>query len=146
MEASDRSIVGVFRDHAQADLAVDGLMQAGFREDQVRSTVYGPSVTEGEHAEEQHSHEASRTVVTVDAVGREPEDLSILVHHGANNGDLPPGMALEHGVLVKAQPTEHIPQQGVEVGTTPYTFFEEVKDPGHPEDISTMDNINYPHG
>ncbi len=35
MEASDRSIVGVFRDRAQADLAVDGLMQAGFREDQV---------------------------------------------------------------------------------------------------------------
>ena len=148
MGASHRSIVGVFRDRVQADLAVEGLIQAGFGKDQVRSIVYGLNVAEEEHAGAQLAHRASRTIVTVDAGEREPEALSILFQHGANNADLPPGMALEHGVLVEAQPetAEHIPQQGIEEGSTPYTFFEAVKEPGHPDDIMIIDNPNFPHG
>lgn len=148
MEASHHSIVGVFRDRAQADLAIEGLIQAGFSKDQVRSIVYGLNVAEGEQAGAQFSPEASRTIVTVDADEREPEALGILFQYGANNADLPPGMALENGVLVEAQPetAEHIPQQGAEDGSNPYTFFEEVKEPGHPDDIMIIDNPNFPHG
>jgi hypothetical protein len=138
METSDRSTIeGVFRDRARADLAVEQLKQAGFQDDHIRSTVFDLSSA----GDVQHAQEASRIVVSVEAAGREPVALGILLRNGANNADLPPGVALVQGALVGAQPetTDLIPGQGAEEGTTPYTFFDNVKDPSHPGDIDVMD-------
>ena len=42
MDTSEHTIVGVFRDHAGADLAVEQLKQAGFSAEQIQTTAYHP--------------------------------------------------------------------------------------------------------
>ncbi len=139
METTDQSnIVGVFRDRAKADHAIDGLKQAGFREDQIKLAVYSPQTAED-----------SRFILTVIAGDREQEAFGILFDNGANNADLPPGTVLEHGSIVSSQAeetTDLIPEQAVEDAFTSHSFFPEEQEPGHPEEIEIVDNPNYPHG
>src|SRR5690242_2487126 len=96
MTESDRSaIVGVFEDQAQADQAVNDLRAAGFSNDQINMEVRSASVgDENIPADESGTETAegytaaamtpgvltnktqlSRTVVTVQAPGREQEAL-----------------------------------------------------------------------
>ena len=152
METSDRTtIAGVFRDPAMAGRAVEQLRQAGFGEDQCRSTVYtlsaGGQVSTG--AEHAPGAGESRIVVAVSADGREGEAPGILLRNGANNGDLPPGIALIDGALVSEHPetTDLIPAQESESsGFTAHSFFGELKDQEHEGDYSSMNNPNLPLG
>jgi rhodanese-related sulfurtransferase len=92
-------IVGIFRERSHADQAVDDLKQAGFAEDEVHLTEYElQDVVEGISPSLQPSNK--RIVVHVKAPGKEQEAVGILVQHGANNADIPPGTALVHGTLV----------------------------------------------
>lgn len=82
-------IVGVFRSQEQAEHAVDALTDAHFAEKQIFETSYqGARVSD------------KRIVVHVLASGREQEAVGLLVHHGANNSDLPPGTEMVRGDLV----------------------------------------------
>lgn len=157
METSHSStIAGIFRDHAQANLAVEQLKQAGFSEDQIQTTSYHPTQDADTGTEEEIEGVphvpgvggASRYVVAVNAEGREHEALGFLVSNGANNSDLPQGMVLEQGALVSEQGENpnFAPIQGIVEDPGANTFFGEVKDPGHGDDISIMDNPNFPHG
>src|SRR5437868_14532863 len=93
--------VGVFRDQASVDQAVDALRQAGIGEAQIRITVYDPH--EGGYYP--HLTELKRIIVHVEAEkGREAEIVGILFSHGANNADLPPGTRLEHGSIISGNP------------------------------------------
>lgn len=154
METSDRStIAGVFRERAYAELAVEQLKEAGFSEDQIQATTYHP--TPSASTEEEIGDEArvpgaggDRFIVVVNAEGREHEALGVLVSNGANNSDLPQGTVLEHGTLVNEQgeSVNFAPMQGHADEPGANTFFGEARDPGHGEDISIMDNPNFPHG
>jgi hypothetical protein len=159
METSDSStIAGVFRERAQADLAVEQLKQAGFREDQIQATSYHPTQNTKTSTEEEIEGvphvpgvggvSLSRFIVAVNAEGREHEALGFLVRNGANNSDLPPGMVLEHGALVSEQgeSVNFAPIQGIVDDPGANTFFGEVREPGHEGDVSIMDNPNFPHG
>lgn len=143
MGTLDRSnIVGVFRDRSRADHAIDELKQAGFREDQVKVTLYSPQA-----AEESHGHADSRIIVTVQAEGREQDAIGILFNNGANNADLPPGTVLQDDAIIssQAETTDLIPEQPVD-GFTEHSFYPQVHEPGHPDEIEIFDNLNYPHG
>lgn len=155
METSDHStIVGVFREQAQADLAVEQLKQAGIREDQIQATVYNPTPDTSAAEEEVEgvphvvgAGGGSRFVVVVNAEGREHEALGVMVNNGANNSDIPHGMALEHGTLVSEQGenTALAPEQGVDAAADSTTFFGETKDSGQEGDIK-VDRPNLPRG
>ena len=152
METSDRStIAGVFKDHAQAALAVEQLKQAGFSEDQIQATSYHPTQNTKTSTEEEIEGvphvpgvggvNLSRFVVAVNAEGKEHEALGILVRNGANNSDIPPGMALEHGALVSEQgeSANFAPIQGIVQDPGANTFFGEARDPGIEENINLME-------
>src|SRR5438477_10910249 len=99
METSDRSkIAGVFKDHAQAALAVEQLKEAGFREDQIQATSYHPTQNTKTSTEETSTEEEvedvahasrvggvslSRFVVAGNAERKEHEALGILLSNGA---------------------------------------------------------------
>ena len=105
METTNPSLVtGIFRVQATADHAIEELKQAGFREDQIRSTVYNLNEEQEAQGSLEHVPEQSRIVVTIMAEGKEQDAESILFNNGANNADLPPGMILENGALVNSQP------------------------------------------
>src|SRR6266516_809040 len=128
MQSTDpSSIVGVFKDHAKADHAVDELKQAGFREDQITSAVFSL-----EPAQETQTPENSRIVITVHPEGRDQQAFGILFSNGANNGDLPPGMVLKHGKIVssQAEADDLIPEPALEADFTKDSYFGEVKAPG----------------
>ncbi len=96
-------IIGVFRAQAQADEAIAALEQADFTQNNILTTEY--------HSE---GSEDMRVLVHVMAVEREQEAVEILVHHGANNADLPPGTEILNGDLVSldaqvAPPLTHQP-------------------------------------
>ncbi len=98
METTNPSLVaGVFRDQADVDRAIQELKHVGFREDQIRSTLYNLK-TEG-------IPETSRLVVTIMAEDRNQEAASIFVNNGANNTDLPAGTVLKQGTLVSSSST-----------------------------------------
>ena len=150
MATSDRStIAGVFREHAGAALAVEQLKQAGFSEDQIQATSYHPTQNTNTSTEEEVEgvpHPpgvggVSRFVVAVNAEGKEHEALGILVRNGANNSDIPPGMALEHGALVSEQEesVNFAPRQGIVQDPGANTFFGEARDPGIEENINLME-------
>ncbi len=144
MGTSDQStIVGVFRDRSMADHAIDELKQAGFREDQVKLTFYSPQA-----AEEFPSHAESRTIIAVQADGREQDAVGILFNNGANNADLPPDTVLRDGSIIssQAETTGLIPEQPVDTDFTEHSFFAEGHEPGHPDEIEIIENPNYPHG
>jgi hypothetical protein len=155
METSDHStIVGVFREQAKADLAVEQLKQAGFREDQIQATVYNPNPDASTAEEEVEgvpqvvgAGRGSRFVVAVNAEGREHEALGVMVNNGANNSDIPSGMALEHGTLVSAQGENATlaPQEGGDAAADSTTFFGQINDAGQEGDIK-VDRPNLPRG
>ena len=113
-------IVGVFRDRAKADQAVEAIKQAGMSA--VALTVYDPQaagvvdtpVDTGEASAMDTSVDtnavetttrlatAPRFLVHVLAEGREQDAVSILAACGANNADIPPGTMLVHGSIVSA--------------------------------------------
>jgi len=137
------NIVGIFRDRSRADHAIDELKQAGFREDQIKVTLYSPQA-----AEEPHSHADSRIIVTVQAEGREQDAVGILFNNGANNADLPPGTVLQNDSIIssQAETPDLIPEQTVDTGFTEHSFFADVHEPGHPDEIEIIDIPNYPQG
>ncbi len=135
MQSTDSSpIVGVFRDHAKADRAVEELKQAGFREEQITSAIYSL-----EPAQEAQTPENSRFIVTVTPEGRDQQAFGILFSNGANNADLPPGMVLKHGKVVssQAETVDLIPEPVLEAGFTEDSYFGEVISPG-PSDEPIM--------
>jgi hypothetical protein len=111
-------IVGVFRDRAKADQAVEAIKQAGMSD--VDLTVYDPQaagvvdtpVDAGEASAIDTSVDtsavetatrlatATRFLVHVLAEGREQDAVGIL--GGANNAAIPPGTMLVHGSIVSA--------------------------------------------
>src|SRR6266581_9773611 len=91
-------IVGVFRDHAKADYAVEELKQAGFKDDQIQSAVVSLQTTP-----EEQTPENTRIIVTVKADGRDKQAFGILFSNGANNADLPSGMVLRDGKIAESQ-------------------------------------------
>jgi hypothetical protein len=137
------SIVGVFRDHAMADHAIEELKQAGFREDQILSTVYTLQT-----AQEAQTPENTRIIITVQADGRDQQAFGILFNNGANNTDLPPGMTLSDSTVISAQPetVDLISEQAVQAAPSEPGFFVEEKAPGRVDGIDIMDNPNFPHG
>ncbi len=142
MENTDPSaIVGVFRDPAKADRAVDELKQAGFREDQIKSIVYILPPTEERLSEEK------RIVVTVEADGRDQQAFGILFDNGANNADLPPGLALTDSAIVSAQPetVDLVPEPELEASFSSDSFFGQENKEDR-EQFGIMDNPNFPHG
>jgi hypothetical protein len=141
MQNSDPSpIVGAFRDHAKANRAVEELKQAGFREDQITSAVYSL-----QPAQEAQTPENSRSIVTVQAEGRDKQAFGILFNNGANNADLPPGMELKDGNIVSAQAetSDLVPEPTLEAGFAKDSFFGEAKVPGGSDELGVMDTPQY---
>ena len=130
-------IVGVFRDHAKADHAVEELKRAEFREDQVTSTVIGM-----QSAQEAHAAEDSRIIVAVKAEGNEKQAFGVLFSNGANNADLPPGIALKDGKLVNAQgeAVSLIPETTLEATFDKDSYFGRVIVPGVSDEPGILDN------
>jgi len=144
METTDPTpIVGVFRDRAKANRAIEDLKQAEFREDQIISTSY--SLTPAQAAE---VPENNRIIVTVKADGRDQQAFGILFDNGANNADLPPGTALKHSTIVSTEPetVDLVPEPTVEASFSSDSFFAEGKEPGPSGGHVIMDNPNFPHG
>jgi hypothetical protein len=90
-------MVGVFRERAKAEQALNELEQAGFQETEL--TVYDPHPAE-EPVDSSQGDSGMRVLLHVLAEGREQEALGILVSNGANNSDLPFGTGLSHGAIV----------------------------------------------
>jgi hypothetical protein len=138
MQNTDPSpIVGVFRDQAKADHAIQELKQAGFTEDQITSNVVSLHTAPGEQTPEN-----TRTIVTVKADGRDKQAFGILFNSGANNADLPPGMSLSDSRIVPSQEgtVDLIPEPTLEAGFTNDSYFGEVKVPGQSEEPGILDN------
>lgn len=131
MTESDRSsIVGVFEDRAQADQAVNELRSAGFSDDHINLLVRSASVAgEDSIVDEQRTEteeestaaemiptvfkskpEVTRTVVTVQAQGREQEALAILHRNGANNANIPDALEADLAPIIGTE-TEHTGRQ-----------------------------------
>lgn len=138
------NIVGVFRDRAKADEAVEALKQVGFQEELIHLTEYEPQ-TQEEKDSLPGITSTTRFIVDVLAEGREQEAVGILTHHGANNADLPPGTSLVHGAIIRStgETVDLIPGASNTEGS-PNGLYEDVKVPGHPGEISTIDNPNVP--
>ncbi len=148
MTTTDYSnIVGVFRERAKADEAIEALKQAGFQEDLIHLTEYEPQ-TQDEKDSLPGVASTTRYIVDVLAEGREQEVVGILTHHGSNNADLPPGTSLVHGAIIRStgETVDLIPGASNAAGGSSDDLFENVKVPGHPGEVSTIDNTNLPRG
>ena len=156
-------IVGVFRDRAKADQAVEAIKQVGMSA--IELTVYDPQsagvgdtpVDAGEASAMDTSVDtsavetatrlatATRFLVHVLADGREQDAVSILADCGANNAAIPPGTMLVHGSIVSAdEDSAHRVAETSTDPTPPESFFGTTKAPGHPHAISVMDHPNAP--
>ena len=138
MESTDHSpIIGVFRDHAKANSAVEELKRAGFGDNQIRS-----SVVSLQSAPEKQTPENTRIVVAVNPDGNDKQAFGILFNNGANNADLPPGMRLKDGKLAESQAesADLIPEPTTEVNFTRDSYFGELNDPGHSDEPFMGDN------
>ena len=130
-------IVGVFRDHAKADQAIEELKQAGFTEDKITSRVLGL------HTEpEGQTPENTRVIVTVKADGRDKQAFGILFSNGANNADLPPNTSLSDSGIVPSQEgtVDLIPKPELEAHFSQDSYFGEVKASGISEEPVMGDN------
>jgi hypothetical protein len=137
MENTDPApIIGVFRDHAKANHAVEELKQAGFREDQIQSAVVSLQT-----APEEQTPENTRILVTVRANGKDKEAFGVLFNSGANNADLPPGMSLIDGNIVssQAETVDLIAKPTLEAGFSKDSYFGEVKVPGTSDEPGILD-------
>ena len=143
---SDRStMVGVFEDQAQAEQAVNELRSAGFSDDQINMEVHSAK-TPGEdivtdeqqtqtEAEEETTAaeliqsvlrlkpEVTRTVVTVQATGREQEALAILHRNGANNANIPDPLEPELAPVLGIETDQTNGQQQVRGNVASGDFF-----------------------
>jgi hypothetical protein len=138
MENTDLSpIIGVFRDHAKANHALEELKQAGFTEDQIQS-----SVVSLHSAPEEQTPEITRIIVTVKADGKDKLAFGILFNNGANNADLPPGMALKHSKIAgsQAETVDLIPEPTLEAHFSKDSYFGEVKESGLSDEPIMGDN------
>ena len=166
MTESDRStMVGVFEVQAQAEQAVNELRSAGFSDDQIHLVVHrAPGTGEDIITEEKRMEagdrrtdeapgiftgkpEVTRTVVTVQAEGREQEVVAILDRHGANNANIPDALEAELAPLLgslavgPARPS----QQPIDARSRD-SFFEPPAgpdspgDPESPLDVGVWDN------
>ena len=141
MKNTDPSpIVGVFRDHAIANHAIEALKQAGFGENRIQSAVISLQT-----ALEEQTPENTRIIVTVKAEGKDKEAFGILFNSGANNADLPPGLSLRDGKIVRSQAetTDLIAKETLEASFPDDSFFGEVKEPGSSDQLGVMDNPHY---
>jgi hypothetical protein len=139
-------IVGVFRDRSQSDQAIAELKQTGFAEDAIRMTEFDlPGVVEALGPSPSLQASNKRIIVLVKAEGKEQEAVGIMVQHGANNADIPPGTTLVHGTLVssKAETADLVPGQSNEAGSSG-DLFEAAKVPGQPDETSKKDSSNMP--
>ena len=125
------SIVGLFRDHAKANHAVEELKGAGFGDDQIHSAVVSLQTTP-----EEQTPEDSRIIVTVKAEGRDKQAFGILFNNGANNADLPPGMVLKHSKIVgsEAETVDLIPEPTLEAEFDKESYFGEVTESSLPDE------------
>jgi len=138
MENTNSSpIVGVFRDQAKADHAVEELKQADFTEDQITSKVVGLHTASGEQRPEN-----TRTLLIVKAEGRDKQAFGILFSNGANNADLPPGMALSGTNLTSEGVTvDLIPEPELEGSFSNDSFFGEGKNLETTDQLGQMDKL-----
>ncbi len=129
-------IVGVFRDHAKADHAVEELKQAGFREDQITFSEVSLQT-----ASEEQTPENTRIIVTVTADGRDKQAFGILFNSGANNADLPPGISLSDSNIVssQAETSDLVPESTLEASFTKESYFGEVNVPGTSDEPGILD-------
>jgi len=131
-------IVGVFRDRAKADQAVEALKQVGMSD--VELMVYDPqaagvvetSVDTSAVETATRLATATRFLVHVLAEGREQDAVGLLADCGANNADLPPGTTLDHGSIVRADEDS--------------AHRVAAKASSHANAISSMDHPDAPHG
>ena len=145
IEHTDYSyIVGVFRDRAKAEQALEALKQAGIGDEPPQLTIYPQNEVSADAA---HMESEMRALVHVRAEGREQDAVEILIRHGSNNADLPTGTELVHGSIVRSveaagDKTEaHAkPEGGAE------SFFGAGQTSHDPKEINVMDNSNFPHG
>jgi uncharacterized protein (TIGR02271 family) len=133
MTTTQQLVVGVFRDHAQAEQAINELLQAGFAHHQIRfagrgiSTVgilekikslftgqdvssggiYDDLVKMGAPPEEaryyQSEFEAGRSIVAVQGTGNMQEAINILVRHGAYGANQRFAQSAGHGTATGVQ-------------------------------------------
>ena len=155
------NIVGVFRDRAHADQAIEALRQAGIGENTIELTEYKPVGAEEEKSSAlvasgtsekgdvislvADTTSAQRFLVHVRAEGREQEAVAILVSCGSNNSDLPHGTELVEGSIVSTEgATSGSATKHPTPGEPSENFFGTAKAPGHPADISIMDKPTPP--
>jgi hypothetical protein len=131
-------IVGVFRDQAKAEQAIEKLKEAGFTDDEVMSKEVSLNGTS-----EEQSPETTRTVVTVKAEGKEKQAFGILFSSGANNADLPPGVTLSDGRITgtKEESAAFIPKPELEGTFSNDTFFGAEKDLETTDQLGQMDKL-----
>jgi PASTA domain len=130
-------IVGVFKDQAKADQAVEELKQAGFTEDRIASKVVSQQTAPGEQTAEN-----TRIFVTVSANGNEKQAFGILFNSGANNADLPHGMSIDGNVLSSQEETDAlIPKPELEGSFSKDSYFGEEKDLGQSDQLGQMDKL-----
>ena len=122
-------VVGVFRERSNAEQAIDKLKQLGIGEDQIQLTEYKLENTERASSLSQETNK--RLIVNVEANGKEQEAVGILVNHGANNADIPPGTELVHGSLISSnsESADLNPGQPTEESSSDSFFGKNVRDP-----------------
>lgn len=131
-------IVGVFRDEAKAESAVEKLKQAGFTDDQVHSQVVSL------HSEsEEQTPENTRIIVTVKADSNDKQAFGILFSSGANNSDLPHGMSLNDSRIVSTneETVDLVPKPELEGSFTNDSFFGAEKDLDTTDQLGQMDKL-----
>lgn len=131
-------IVGVFRDQAKAEQAIEKLKEAGFTDDEVSSKEVGLN-----GASEEQSPETTRTIVRVKAEGKEKQAFGILFSSGANNADLPPGINLSDSRIkgLAEETTDLTHKSELEGSFTNDSFFGSGKDLETTDQLGQMDKL-----
>ena len=131
-------ILGVFRDETKAEQAVEKLKEAGFTDDQVTSKVVGLHTSS-----EEQTPESTRTIVTVNAEGKEKQAFGILFSSGANNADLPPGINLSDSRITGSgeETVPYIPKPELEGTFSNDSFFGQDKNLDTTDQLGQMDKL-----
>jgi len=162
----DRStMIGVFVDQAQAEQAVHELRSAGFSDNRIHLAVHrapgmgediitdAKSMEAGERRADEvqgiftGKAEVPRTVVTVQAEGREQDAVGILLRHGANNADIPEALAAALAPLLGPEAVDSARHSQQQVDARSRDSFIEPPagpdspgDPASPLDVGVWDN------
>ena len=147
-------IVGVFRDRAKAEEAINALKQAGIGGDTIQLTEHNPEVNVASGADTSEEgvdafllggsgvSDPRRVLVQLRAEGREQEAVAILTSFGSNNSDLPPGTALAEGSIVDVG-AEGASKTPATVGPTDSSFGS-AQVQARPSDVSITDSPKPP--